>query len=75
MYALTRPCSGDGDEDDGGRQQEGGVPLHLGAVEDHHRLPPLISELEGKTCEVTTSTIENIIRFRKRKANAVRGTP
>ena len=47
----------------------------------HHPLlppPPLISELEGKegdVTDVTTSTIEHLIRFRKRKANAVRGTP
>ena len=42
LYSLTRPCPGDGDEDDGGRQQEGGVPLHLGAVvEWNRRCPPL----------------------------------
>ena len=65
MDALTGPRPGDGDEDDGGRQQEGGVLLHLGAVvEDHHRLPPLISQLgRGKTWEITTSTLEDTVRF------------
>ena len=42
LCSLTRPRSGDGDEDDGGRQQEGGVPLHLGAVAEwNRRRPPL----------------------------------